>query len=198
MADLDRSTLTAALRALGDVLEARGSSFDLVVVGGAALLLRGTVSRPTNDGDIVGERLPDGSIGRLDRLPPELARAVLDVARAYGLAYDWLNLGPASLLDGPLPDDFEERLSLVEFGALRLWIAGREDLIALKLWAAADRWPAPGRHLADLEALAPTSDELWSAAAWTRLRDPSPGYRELLAAVLGRLGVKESGDGAGR
>ena len=34
MADLDRSSLTAALRALGDVLAARGSTFDLVVVGG--------------------------------------------------------------------------------------------------------------------------------------------------------------------
>lgn len=194
MADLDRSSLTVALRALGDVLAARGHACDLVLVGGAALLLRGTVSRPTKDGDIVGERLPDGSIARLDQLPPELARAALDVARTYGLADDWLNLGPASLLDGPLPEGFEARLGLVAFGALRLWIAGREDLVALKLWAAADRWPAPGRHLADLEALAPTADELRSAAAWTRLRDPSPGYSELLAAVLRRLGMDEADD----
>jgi hypothetical protein len=57
-----------ALRALGDVLAARGATSDLVLVGGAALLLRGTVSRPTKDGDIVGERLPDGSIRRLDHL----------------------------------------------------------------------------------------------------------------------------------
>jgi hypothetical protein len=198
MADRDRSSLTAALGALGDVLATRGATFDLVVVGGAALLLRGTVSRPTRDGDIVGERLPDGSIGRLDHLPPELSRAALDVARAYGLADDWLNLGPASLLDGPLPEGFEERLSPVAFGALRLWIAGREDLVALKLWAAADRWPAPGRHLADLEALAPTTDELRSAATWTRLRDPSPGFGELLETVLGRLGVDEDDDDAGR
>ncbi len=197
MGDLDRTSLTAALGALGDVLAARGSAFDLVVVGGAALLLHGAVSRPTKDGDIVGERRPDGSIGRLDRLPPELAQAALDVARTYGLADEWLNLGPASLLDGPLPDGFEERLSPVEFGGLRLWIAGREDLVALKLWAAADRWPAPGRHLADLAALAPTAGELRSAAAWTRLRDPSPAYGELLVAVLGRLGVEEDDDDAG-
>jgi hypothetical protein len=198
MADLDRSSLTTALRALGDVLGARGYTSDLVLVGGAALLLRGTVSRTTKDGDIVGERLPDGSIARLDHLPPELARAALDVARAYSLADDWLNLGPASLLEGPLPEGFEDRLSLVEFGALRLWVAGREDLVALKLWAAADRWPAPGRHMTDLEALAPTPGELRGAAAWTRLRDPSPGYGDLLAAVLGRLGVTEDDDVAGR
>jgi hypothetical protein len=198
MTDLDRSSLTGALRALGDVLGSRGYAYELVVVGGAALLLRGTVSRPTKDGDVVGERRPDGSIARLDVLPPELARAALDVARAYGLADDWLNLGPTSLLDGPLPDGFEERLSPVEFGALRLWIAGQEDLVALKLWASADRWPAPGRHLADLQALAPTDDELRRAATWTRLRDPSPGYRELLAAVLARLGVEEDDDDAGR
>ncbi len=197
MADLDRSSLTTALRALGDVLGARGHTGDLVLVGGAALLLRGTVTRPTKDGDILGERRADGSIGRLDQLPPWLARAAADVARAYGLADDWLNLGPSSLLEGLLPAGFEERLSLVEFGALRLWVAGREDLVALKLWAAADRWPAPGRHLADLEALAPTNGELRNAAAWTRLRDPSPGYRELLDALLGRLGVTEDDDDAG-
>ncbi len=198
MAELDRSSLTTALGALGDVLAARGYTSDLVLVGGAALLLHGTVSRPTKDGDIVGERLSDGSVARLDQLPPELARAALDVARAYGLADDWLNLGPASLLDGPLPEGFEARLRPVEFGALRLWIAGREDLVALKLWSTADRWPAPGRHLADLDALAPTPSELRSAAAWTRLRDPSPGYGELLAAVLGRFGLSEDHDGAAR
>ncbi len=198
MTDLDRSSLNVAFRALGDVLGSRGYAFDLVVVGGAALLLRGTVSRPTKDGDVVGERRPDGSIARLDALPPELARAAIDVARASGLADEWLNLGPASLLDGPLPAGFEERLSPVEFGALRLWIAGREDLVALKLWASADRWPAPGRHLADLQALAPTADELRRAAAWTRLRDPSSGYRELLAAVMARLGVEGADDDARR
>ena len=198
MPDLDRSSLIAALGALGEVLAARGHACDLVVVGGAALLLRGTVSRPTTDGDIVGERLPDGSIGRLERLPPELGQAVLDVARAYGLADDWLNLGPASLLDGPLPDGFEDRLTLVSFGGLRLWIAGHEDLVALKLWAAADRWPAPGRHLADLESLEPTHDQLRRAAAWTRLRDPSPGYRDLLDAVLARVRTVEEDDGARR
>jgi hypothetical protein len=197
MADLDRSSLTAALRALGDVLAARGFAYELVAVGGAALLLRGAISRPTKEGDIVGERLPDGSIARLDHLPSELVGAMIDVARAYGLADDWLNLGPSSLLDGPLPEGFEARLSPVEFGGLRLWIAGREDLVALKLWAAADRWPAPGRHLADLEALAPTHDELRAAAAWTRLRDPSPGYRQLLEALLGRLGADEDHDDAG-
>jgi hypothetical protein len=103
MADLDRSSLTAALRALGDVLAARGYRSDLVLVGGAALLLRGTISRPTKDGDIVGERLPDGTIAPLDHLPPELARAALDVARAYGLEDDWLNLGPAPCSTGPCP-----------------------------------------------------------------------------------------------
>ncbi len=198
MTELDRSSLNVAFRALGDVLGSRGYAYELVVVGGAALLLRGTVSRPTKDGDVVGERRPDGSIARLDVLPPELARAALDVARAYGLADGWLNLGPASLLDGPLPAGFEDRLSPVAFGALRLWIAGHEDLVALKLWASADRWPAPGRHLADLQALAPTAHELRLAADWTRLRDPSPGYRELLAAVLARLGVEEQDDDAGR
>ncbi len=198
MARLDRSSLAEALSATGAVLAARGLSYDVVLIGGGALLLRGVIMRPTKDGDLLGERLGDGTVGHLTELPAPLAEAVRQVAAAYGLAPDWLNLGPASLLDGPLPDGFAGRLEPFDFGALRVWVAGRADLVALKLWAAADRWPAADRHLEDLEALAPAPEELAAAARWTAERDPSPGYLDLLRAVLARLGAEGAGDAPGR
>ncbi len=194
MPPLDRSSLTEALAATGAVLDARGEAYDVVLIGGGALLLRGVIARPTRDGDLLGERRPDGSIARLASLPAPLAEAARQTALAYGLADDWLNLGPASLLDGPLPDGFADRLGLFDFGGLRVWVAGRTDLVALKLWAAADRWPAADRHLEDLAALAPSWEELVAAAQWTRERDPSPGYRDLLLAVLACLGGEGPGD----
>lgn len=198
VAPLDRSSLAEALAATGAVLAARGLSYDVVLVGGGALLLHGVIGRPTKDGDVLGERRADGTVGRLVELPPPLAEAARQVALAYGLADDWLNLGPASLLDGPLPEGFAGRLEPRDFGGLHVWVAGRADLVALKLWAAADRWPAADRHLEDLEALAPSREDLVAAARWTSERDPSPGYRELLLAVLARLGVEGAGDALDR
>jgi hypothetical protein len=198
MVPLDRSSLAEALAATGAVLAARGQAHDVVLIGGGALLLRGVIGRPTRDGDLLGERRPDGTIARLASLPAALAEAARQTALAYGLADDWLNLGPASLLDGPLPDGFAGRLDLFAFGGLGVWVAGRTDLVALKLWAAADRWPVADRHLEDLAALAPSWEELVSAAQWTRERDPSPGYRDLLLEVLARLGAEGARDASDR
>ena len=192
MDELDRDTLTEALSALGQVLQVRGLSYQVVVVGGANLTLRGIVSRPTKDADLLGTRSPTGPIVRLDELPAPLAEAIGDVALTYALSKEWLNLGPRSLLGLPLPDGFEDRLEAADFGALRVWFAGTFDLVCFKLWAAADHWPSIDRHFNDLLAIGPARDELLDAARWTRSRDPSPSYRSLLVAVLLRLGVEDA------
>lgn len=192
MDELDRDTLTEALAALGQVLKVRGLSYEVILVGGANLLLRGIVSRPTKDADLLGARSPAGPIIRLDELPEPLSEAIRDVALTYALSEEWLNLGPGSLLDHPLPDGFEDRLEPADYGALRVWFAGTFDLVCFKVWAAADHWPSIDRHFSDLLAIGPTRDELLDAARWTRSRDPTPGYRSLLVAVLLRLGVEEA------
>lgn len=188
---LGRGGLNDVLAALGELLDARGLRYELVLIGGASLLLRGVVARPTKDVDVLGAREASGEIVRLEALPEPLARAVADVGLAYGLAPDWLNLGPASLLDLGLPDGFEERLDAARSGGLVAWIAGRFDLACFKLYAAADRWPARDRHIDDLAALAPTPDELLAAATWTRTHDLSPAFADNLEAVLRFLGVED-------
>ena len=42
-----------ALKAVGEILEARGHAYAVVMVGGAALNLLGVVDRPTRDVDIM-------------------------------------------------------------------------------------------------------------------------------------------------
>lgn len=188
---LARGGLNDALAALGEVLDARGLHYELVLIGGASLLLRGVIARPTKDVDVLGAREASGGVVRLEVLPEPLARAVADVGLAFGLAPDWLNLAPASLLDLGLPDGFEDRLEAARSGGLVAWVAGRFDLACFKLYAAADRWPARDRHLDDLAALAPTPDELLAAARWTRTHDPSPAFAENLGALLRALGVED-------
>ena len=194
MQALEKRDLRSALNALGEVLASRGLSYDLVLAGGACLLLRGVVSRATRDVDLLAERLRDGSIRELRELPEPLATAAQDVARTLGLAADWLNLGPGSLLELGLPDGFENRLSPERFGGLTLWLAGESDLVCFKLYAAADHWPTRDRHLSDLVALAPSPDELLAAARWCRRHDPTPAFRTLLTAVLQSLGVEDADD----
>jgi len=186
--------LDEALASLGAVLEARGLRYELVVVGGAGLLLRRITSRPTKDVDVLGTRSAAGEVVALYGLPEPLAIAIADVGLTLGLAPDWLNLGPASLLELGLPVGFADRLDPQLYGGLTIWVASPFDLACLKLYAAADAWPARDRHLADLLALARSTDDLRAAATWARTHDPSPAFAENLAAVLRHLGVEDSDD----
>ncbi|MCJ7709954.1 MAG: hypothetical protein MUQ32_03905 [Chloroflexi bacterium] len=195
MDTFDRSALAVALNALGSLLASRGHRYEVVLIGGGNLLLRGIITRPTKDGDLLGERQPGGSVIRMERLPPPLMEAISDVATTYGLKDDWLNLGPGPLLDHDLPSGFESRLERRDFdGGLTVWLAGEYDLICFKLYAAAAHWPARDRHLEDLRKLKPTRTDLLEAARWSRRHDPSPGYRTLLVATLVHLGLEDADD----
>ena len=116
---------------------------------------------------------------------------VVDVGQTYGLASDWVNLGPESLLDLGLPDGFLGRLERHDYGGLVTWLAGRFDMVCFKLYAAVDQG-LRSRHLQDLRELRPDRDELLRAARWTVTHDPSPGYRSLLVGTLRHLGLEDA------
>jgi hypothetical protein len=192
MTSIGRTQLGEALRALGELLGARGLHYEVVVVGGGNLILRGLVTRPTTkDLDLLGEWTADG-VKPMRPMPEPLRIAVVDVARAYGFASDWVNLGPEPLLDLGLPDGFFDRLERHDFGGLVAWLAGRFDMVCFKLYAAVDQGPR-SRHLQDLRELRPDRDELLAAARWTVTHDPSPGYQSLLADTLRQFGVEDAG-----
>lgn len=178
------------LDALGEQLERSSVSYEVVVVGGSALLALGLVTRPTKDVDLVALR-DDSGLVPVSPLPAPLAAARDRVARDFQLPTDWLNDGPASLLAFGLPEGFMERARREDHGpALTVWYASRFDQIHLKLYAAVDQ--GPGRHEADLRALEPSAGELVSAARWSRGHDPSPGYRHVLGQALAALGVRDA------
>lgn len=188
---IGREQLEAALSALGELLTARGERYELVLVGGGNLILRRLITRPTTkDLDILGERAFD-VIRPLRPMPEPLREAVIDVGRAFGLADDWLNVGPDSLLDLGLPDGFAERLERRTFDGLVVWLAGRHDMVCFKLSAAVDQGPR-SRHFGDLVELRPDRKDLLVAARWTLTHDPSPGFRALLVETLRVLGVEDA------
>lgn len=187
---IDSESLTVALDTLGAVLEERGSAHDLAVIGGGALFLLGLIERPTKDLDVVA-RLEARGLVRAEPFPADLMQAVDDVASALGLPRDWLNPGPAALVDLGLPAGFLDRTTVHRHGALTLRIAARVDQIGFKLYAAVDQGPR-SKHFDDLRRLAPTSTELLGAARWCVSHEPSEGFREMLGQALAALGVGDA------
>jgi hypothetical protein len=178
------------LGALSEQLDASGMRYEIVVVGGSALLALGLINRATQDVDVIAFR-EGGSLTKADPLPPGLVTARARVARDFGLPADWLNAGPAGLMDLGLPPGFPDRVETRDFGhALTVHFASRLDQIHFKLYALVDR--GVGKHEQDLRALAPTAAELVQAARWTRTHDPSEGFRDMLVEALRYLGVEDA------
>jgi len=183
-----QETIRRALRLVGQRLAAQGIEIGIVIIGGAALNLRGIVSRATVDVDIVALTTADGDPGDLVSaapLPAALLESVQQVAVELRLAPDWLNSAPADLLRLGLPSGFVEGLEWEEFGGLRVGIPDRVGLIPLKLYAAADaNWAGPDRHQRDLRAMHPTHEELVAANAWVRTQDASEEMNILVQRVI--------------
>ena len=129
---------------------------------------------------------------KADPLPRELREASDQVARDFGLAEEWINAGPASLMDlGGLPKGFLDRVDARRFGrGLTVHFASRLDQIHFKLYALVDQ--GAGRHEQDLRALRPTTDELVEAARWTRTHDVSDEHRQMMERALHYLGVEDA------
>lgn len=188
------------LAALSEQLAARGQRYELVVVGGSGLLALGFTDRPTRDVDVIA-LWEAGSLRKAKPLPQELIDARNRVARDFGLTENWLNPGPADLMDFGLPNGFLDRVQTQRFGdGLTVHFASRLDQIHFKLYALVDQ--GAGKHAQDLRALAPTAEELIQAARWTRTvccprsigvtHDPSEGFREMLERALRYLGVEDA------
>jgi hypothetical protein len=182
--------LEEALRSLGAVLQQRRTPYSLLVVGGSGLLLLRLIDRPTGDLDVVG-LADNGNYVKVEVLPRPLAEAALQVAQALDLPDDWLNTGPASLMDFGLPAGWEERIEVRQYGGLEVHIPSRFDQVCLKLYAAVDRGP-DDKHFKDLQLLEPSPEELRRAARWTVTHDPSEGFRKELIGCLSTLGVEMS------
>jgi hypothetical protein len=189
-AEMDR-----LLSALGEQLSSGGHEYDLIVIGGSALLALGLLSRPTQDIDVVALA---GDVGLKEALPlpKPLVDACARVARDFGLPEDWLNAeAAADMLRLGLPEGFTERLTRREYGpSLTVRYASRIDQIHFKLHATVDR--GGGKHFADLQALEPSHSELLTAARWARTHDPSEGFLGVLTEVLTYFKVEDEDLGA--
>lgn len=174
---------------VGEVLADRGHELEVHAVGGGSLLLLGLLDRPTEDLDLVAV-VRGGTKVSAEPMPVELAQAAADVAALLDLTEGWLNPGPAELLRLGLPSGYDARIVTRRFGGLTVHLAGRFDQICFKLYATVDQGPR-SKHFNDLRQLAPTREELLTAARWARTHDPSEPFLDQLEQALAALGVRD-------
>lgn len=158
MDHLNSALLDEIFLAVGDYLAAAGASAAIVVVGGSALAIHGWVDRVTSDVDVIAQGTDrDGRrvLIPAQPLPASLLEAVRRVARDYNLPEDWLNTVIGAQWDSGLPEGFADEVQWRRFGALEVGLAGRNSMIALKLFAAVDQGPTTV-HFQDLATLQPT------------------------------------------
>jgi hypothetical protein len=194
--ELTKESLGRALKLLAGRLDlAQTEAVRLVVCGGSAMIATGLRQRTTHDTDVVALMNAAGELVSPAPLPPFLLEAAIQVARDLGLGENWLNNGP-SLDDGGLfqmglPAGIRDRLIEQIFGLrLTVYFIGRLDQIHFKLFAAADQ--SDPTHLADLNALNPTGQELEAAARWAMTHDVSEGFRWVLQELLKEMGYESA------
>ena len=169
---------------------------ELVSCGGASLNLMGWVSRSTSDVDIICAARVDAqgtvTLQRGKPFPPQFTELVAEVGRELGIKPEWLNFGPAPLVEFGLPPGLERRLKRRSFGrCLALHLVSRLDQVHLKIYAAMDPKTRLETHLGDLLDLEPTEAEAQAAMDWLLSRKTSPAFRRKLKQVLDRIGHEE-------
>lgn len=179
-----RTAIEAALAAVGERLAHAHEPCAIVVIGGAALNLLAIVDRPTIDVDILARADETGAIRPPDPLPETLRRAIVAVARDRGLLENWMNTTVADQWRFGLPPGLAERIEWRTYGALRVGIIGRRDLMCFKLYASSDQTGPDNVHVRDLLALEPNDEDLAWAAAWVRAQDPSPEFHAVVTKVV--------------
>jgi hypothetical protein len=169
------------LAALGAHLQADGRRVRLLVVGGAAMRMRGVVPRATHDVDVLAAVDESG-----EPSPPDLETVrplIHRVARDFGIPGDWLNTEVAMQWRLGLPPDPLADCEWRTFGSLDIGLAGRGLLIALKLFATCDH-SATSVHCQDLLALSPEDSELAQAREWVLSQDASSAWQVIVDEVI--------------
>jgi len=133
--ELQREDITQLLQALGDELEKKfRSPIQIMIVGGAYMLLALGNRETTQDIDIYPLNIPDST--RPDKETRAFLTAVRAVAKRYGIPKNWLNDICFNLLGGISPQSME---LWATYGMLEIYKPPADFILCLKLFADRDK-----------------------------------------------------------
>ena len=197
---LSRNNTESLLDELADRLEFEGADpTELLVCGGTAMSLQSLHNRTTRDVDVLGSWNRELLDVVCDDFTEIMKTCIQRVAENHpeleGINENWVNLGPQHLARQGLPQGYQHRLRSMTFGKaalLTLHLLDRQDLISLKLYAAADRFSVrQDIHLDDLRRLNGNFDELDRSLEWIRTLKDFEEKRPEIQNVLERLGYDD-------
>jgi hypothetical protein len=175
---LGSDLIKPVLDALDQKIMEAGEHRELIVCGGAALLVLNVTQRQTRDVDVL-----------FPKLDPLLIAAAAEIAAKFGLEAAWLNNGPESL-SRDLEKGWEGRAQVGYQGrSLCIKTLGRRDLMASKLFALCDRDES---DLEDLVCLKPSLAEIDSLKPWVLEREASDLWPERVEKCFNHLKARLS------
>ena len=180
--ELTKTEILESLRLLSEWLQVKypGETFQLTVVGGAAMALNGFKDQ-TKDIDLL----------RPETLPTSLKDGIAHISKVKGLSAEWINVQAANIFrrlrkSKRLPDYFKQISRTIEVGDnLKMHLIGRQALITLKLYAST---PTYTKHTTDIKSLKPTAEEISEAVKFVLSIDDTQPRRDDLRLVLEDLG----------
>lgn len=190
---LNESLLDQAFSLLSEkVVASELFPLHLLICGGSALIVTGLRPRGTQDVDVLAYEVGASGMVSSRPLPEALNPMIRSVADTFGLKENWLNDGPASIYQIGMPEGYDSRTLVREYGApLKVSYIGRWDQIHLKLFASCSSTDI--NHFLDLDHLEPTREEMVAAVEWTRRRCHSPETKAQLNHTLRELGYADLG-----
>lgn len=148
MATLSRSEIESAFQRLGELAEQQGEQIQIVIVGGAVMLLAYQARMTTRDVDAVIQS---------PRVVANVRNWIQQVADEQNLPEDWLNDGAKGYLVGISPGPI-----LFSAPGIEVRMPSVAQLLAMKLSAWRDETDIDdARRL--LQELTGAKDEIWSA-----------------------------------
>jgi hypothetical protein len=178
MQKLGRNEIVENLKLLSEWLHVKcpGETFELTVIGGAAMALSG-FKEQTKDIDLI----------KPEKLPVALQNGIVHISKAKRLSQEWLNNNAANILKSVrLPDYFNETsLAIAIADNLKVNVIGRQALLSLKLWAAT---PSFVKHTNDIKSLKPSKEEIKEAVRFVLSVDNTRPRKDDLELVLREIG----------
>jgi hypothetical protein len=181
MQELGRNEIVENLKLLSEWLHVKcpGETFELTVVGGAAMALSG-FKEQTKDIDLI----------KPEKLPVALKNGIVHFSKAKRLSPEWINNNAANILRkvslSRLPEYFNETSLAIDIaGNLKVNVIGRKALISLKLWAAS---PSFAKHTNDIKSLKPSKEEIKEAVRFVLSVDNTKPRKDDLEIVLREIG----------
>jgi hypothetical protein len=180
--ELTKTEMLQNLRLLSEWLRVKypGETFQLTVVGGAAMALHGFKDQ-TKDIDLL----------RPETLPTSLKDGIAHISKVKGLSAEWINVQAANIFrklgqSKRLPDYFKQISRTIEVGDnLKMHLIGRQALITLKLYAST---PTYTKHTIDIKSLKPVAEEISEAVKFVLSIDDTEPRRDDLKLVLSDIG----------